>query len=143
MDELIRTSSSLTLPRFGAVAVGLLALIACLLALIGVYAALAFTVARQSLEIGVRMALGARRADVRRGVLLRGLRLAGLGMAIGLGIALAGGRVLESTLYGIRPWDPATLGQVALLVLGAAGAAALAPAWRATRVDPMETLRRE
>jgi predicted permease len=113
------------------------------LALVGVYGLLAFVVARRVREMGVRAALGATRAGLLRLVLTQGLRVAGAGAAAGLLAALVLTRVLESLLVEITPTDPATFGLCTLLTLGAAAVAALVPARRAARVDPLVALRQE
>jgi predicted permease len=116
---------------------------ATMLAAIGLYGVLAYDVARRTREIGIRMALGARLAQV-RGLVMRqvGLTLL-IGTAIGLGAAAAAGRVLQATLYGSTPWDPVVYaGALAVIVLMAL-AAAYVPARRASRVDPMVALRDE
>jgi putative ABC transport system permease protein len=143
LDSLIRTSPGLTGPRFGAIALGLLAAVSALLAVLGIYGLLAFTVSQQTREFGIRIALGARMTSVIQRVLGRGLLLAGIGLVIGLGFSLAAGRLLQSSIYGISPSDPATLGVTAIMVLIAVVAAGTIPAHRATRIDPVETLRRE
>jgi ABC-type antimicrobial peptide transport system permease subunit len=104
---------------------------------------MAFTVAQRAREIGLRMALGADQGRVLRGVMRQGLRLAGIGIAIGLGGALALQRVMTGMLYGVTATDPLTLAGVSLLMAAATLVAALLPALRATRVDPMVALRAE
>jgi predicted permease len=114
---------------------------ALLLALTGLYGVVAYVAAERRRELGVRVALGARAADVRRLVLGRGLAPAAYGLAAGLLGALAGGRLLAAHLYGVRPADPATFAAVALALAAAAAAAAWAPARRAARADPAAVLR--
>jgi ABC-type antimicrobial peptide transport system permease subunit len=104
---------------------------------------LASLVGERRREIGVRLALGATPTSVARLVLSRGVRLALVGMLIGLGGAIAGGRMLSTVLYDVRPSDPLTLVIVGLVLLGAAVAASWWPAYRASRLDPVETLRTE
>jgi putative ABC transport system permease protein len=130
-------------PRFRTVLIGSLAALATVLAVVGIFGVLAYAVARRNNEIGIRMALGAAGNDVLRGVLKRGLALLATGIAIGLVITLVAVRALERFLFEISPTDPATLVAVALLLTGAALAASYVPARRATRVDPVEALRRE
>ncbi|HEX6050681.1 MAG TPA: ABC transporter permease [Gemmatimonadaceae bacterium] len=123
--------------------VGLLATIAAVLAGVGLYALLAFGVAGRTREIGVRMALGARRADVVTGVARQGGRLLATGIVIGLGVALFATRLLESRLFGVSRLDPLTyVGAVAALAVTGLVACAL-PARQAARVDPVTALRAE
>jgi predicted permease len=119
------------------------ALLALLLSAVGLYGLLAFTVVQQTREIGVRMALGARRSVVLRDVLGRGLRLVGLGVLIGLPVALAASRLLGSMLYGVEATDPGSFALGAVVLFLAGSLATLLPARRATRVDPMTALRAE
>ncbi len=120
---------------------GAFALVALLLALIGVHGVLSYTVSQRARELGVRMALGASRGDVLRLVLRQGLSLAVLGVLIGLVIALAGTRLLSGLLWGVSATDAATFAAVALLVLLVAATATWLPARRALRIDPILTLR--
>jgi putative ABC transport system permease protein len=117
--------------------------LALLLAGVGLHGVMAYSVARRTREIGVRMALGATRALVLRTVLRRGLALSLAGLLLGLVFLPAITRVLSSLLYGISPADPVTLLGAALALAAVSLAAAYVPAWRATRVDPAETLRWE
>ena len=130
-------------PRLGLVVLGVFAVLGMVLVAIGVYSVIAYTVARQTHEIGIRMALGAERAHVLRMVLGMGSRLVGLGLAIGLVVSLAATRVLSSQLWGVAPHDPLTLASVIVVVAIAGAAACVFPARRATRVDPMVALRYE
>jgi ABC-type antimicrobial peptide transport system permease subunit len=119
---------------------GLLALV---LASIGIYGVLAYSVSRRTSEIGIRMALGARRQAVLAMVLREAVWMAALGVGAGGAAALAMGRLIASMLYGLKSWDPATLvASAALLALVAIGAGAI-PARRAATVDPMRALRHE
>ena len=122
---------------------GALAAVAMLLAGVGIHGLLAFTVSARAREIGVRMALGARRADVLRLVLGQGLVLALLGALPGALLAYAGGRAMQALLASVRPGDAATFGVVLALCLAMAALGALVPALRAVRVDPMSALRAE
>jgi ABC-type antimicrobial peptide transport system permease subunit len=110
---------------------------------IGLYGVMSYTVARRTTEIGIRIALGAERSQVLWMVLRSSLVLVGMGVAIGLAVALAASRLVESQLFGLRPTDPVTIG-VAVLVIGALGTVAgYLPARRASGVDPLIALRHE
>jgi predicted permease len=119
------------------------AALAVLLAGIGIHGLLAFTVASRSREIGVRRALGAQPRDILRLVVGQGLRLAAIGLLLGLAFAWAAGRSLEALLAGISPVDSATFAIAAGLAVTTAVAGSLLPAWWATRVDPLEVIRVE
>jgi putative ABC transport system permease protein len=112
-----------------------------LLASIGIYGLLAYMVGQRSREIGLRLALGAQRADVLRLVLGKGVLLAGLGIGAGVIFAASTASMMASLLYGVRPHDPAVFLTVPLVLLVVAIAASYIPAWRATKVDPMVALR--
>ena len=129
--------------RVAATLLGLTGALAVLLAAIGLYGVLAYAVTLRTREIGVRVALGARRADVLSLVVGRGLRLAGLGLASGLVIAFGVTRFLSFLLYGISPLDPPTFASLSALLIGVAIAAAWVPARRAARLDPIVALREE
>ena len=116
---------------------------ALFLASVGLFGVMSFSVSRRAPEMGIRMALGAQAAQVRRLVLGQSMRQMALGMALGAGLAVLVARGLQMVVYGARPWDPATYALV-FLVLAATGLVATAvPAMRATRVDPVEALRSE
>ncbi len=117
--------------------------LALLLASIGIYSVLAFAVRQRVREIGIRMALGAPSTVVVRMVMLEGLKPTVTGVVLGLLLAAALGRVLTTLLYGVTEHDPGTLGAVAVVVILVGVAATLLPAYRATRVDPVRTLRSE
>jgi len=117
--------------------------LALILATIGVGGLMAYRVSQRTHEIGVRMALGARSPDVIRLVLRQGLRLAGIGLAAGIPITFALGRVLGAALYGIADSDPKTMALVGAGLAAVAVASAYVPARRAARVDPMTALREE
>ena len=119
------------------------AVLATLLAAIGLYGVLAYTVAQRTREIGLRMALGAESAVVRRMVLRQVARMMIIGGIIGLVAAVALGRAAASLLYGLGGTDPIALGAAALLLTGVAFGAGYIPALRASRVDPMRALRYE
>ncbi len=139
MDEILDAGASQ--PRFTTYLLGSLAGVALLLALVGMYGVIAYTVAERTQEMGIRMALGAGRADILRGVLRQALALAVSGIAIGLGAALVLTRYLSSLLYRVSVTDPATFAGGALLFCAVALFAAYIPARRATQVDPMVALR--
>jgi hypothetical protein len=143
MEDRINNNAGLQGPLFGVWVISILAILAAILTVIGIYGTLAFSVTRQVREIGIRIALGARKEIAVRSILGRGLIMAGVGLLMGLGISLVAARVTRAVLYGISPSDPATLIQVSVLLLIAAGAAALVPAYRATRINPVEALRQE
>ena len=130
-------------PRFIAFLTGGFALLALLLAAIGLYGVTAFGVAQRTQEVGVRIALGARAGQVIRLVVGRGLRVAGLSAIVGTGLALGTARLLSSQLYGVSPADPVTFLAVPLGLLGVALLACYFLARRAARVDPVVALRTE
>ena len=117
--------------------------VGCLLTLVGIYGVLSLSVASRRHEIAIRTAVGAERRDIRTLILSDGFRLIAGGLAAGLAGALVFSRVLRSFLYEVEPNDPATLIAVAMLFIGVALLACWAPTRRATRVDPMKTLRCE
>ena len=128
-------------PRFNALLLSVFALAALLLSAVGLYGVMAASVRQRQGEIGVRLALGATGADVRRLVLGEGLRLAATGAVAGLALAFAATRVLRGLLFQIEPLDPASLAAAAVALVGASVVATWLPARRATRVDPIEVLR--
>ncbi len=119
------------------------ALLALLLALIGVYGVMSYVVAQRTREIGIRMALGAARGEVVRLVLGRGLRIVAAGTALGLVAAYAGARVIERQLFGVPAADPTTFVSVPVVLLVVAAVACWVPARRAARVDPAIALSAE
>ena len=130
-------------PRFWLQLLGLFSGVALLLATIGLYGVISYSVTQRTHEFGIRMALGAEQSNVLRAVLGDGLRLSLIGIAIGLVAAHGLTRVIESQLYGVAPTDPVTFTAVAAVLLAVALLASYLPARRATRVDPMQALRYE
>jgi len=122
---------------------GVLGGLALLLAGVGLYAVISFGVARRARELGIRAALGARTNDVVALVLGEGVRLTAVGVAVGLILALALGRLVEAMLFGASSRDATVFGVAALTLMVVAALASAGPAWRAARVDPMTTLRDE
>ncbi|HEY2805592.1 MAG TPA: ABC transporter permease [Gemmatimonadales bacterium] len=136
-------ASSLSFQRFIMTMLSVFAALAIVLAAVGLYGVISYLVAQRTHEIGVRMALGARRIDVLRLVLGRGMILAGTGAALGVGGALALTRLIASQLYDVRPTDFLTYAAVTVLLIAVALAACAIPARRASRTDPMIALRSE
>ena len=141
MTQLI--SSSVASPKFNAFLLGIFASVALLLAAIGVYGVLAYSVSQRTHEIGIRVALGAQRAGVMRLILGEGARLALIGSGVGAIAAFFLMRLMSSLLYGVSPADPMTFAAVAIVLTTVALAACYIPARRAMRVDPMVALRYE
>jgi putative ABC transport system permease protein len=141
MDEFV--SRSLARRRFGVTLLTAFGGIAVTLAAVGLYGVLAFIVGERRREIGVRMALGARPRDIAGDLLGEGLRLAGVGVAGGVALALAATRLLNALLFGTSPTDAVTFASASALILAIAAFASLVPAIRASRVDPLVALRDE
>jgi putative ABC transport system permease protein len=141
MDALL--SGMLATERFSAILMGALAAMGLALAVIGLYGVMAYSVRRQTGEIGLRVALGASPGAIFGMVLGRGAKLIGVGLLIGVSCAAALARLLAGTLYGVGASDPATFAIVALLAAAVAAAACILPARRAMRVDPLVALRSE
>jgi putative ABC transport system permease protein len=119
------------------------AAVALALSMIGIYGVISYCVTQATQEIGIRMALGARRSHVLRMVFSYVGVLAASGMVVGIAAAIAAGRLLASQLFEVRPSDPATYAAVAVLLMATVVAACAIPALRAMRVDPLEALRVE
>ena len=132
---------SIARASFSTLLLGLAAAMAILLSAVGLYGVIAYVVAQRRSEIGIRMALGARVAQLSRWVVGQSLALAATGVAIGAGLALLTARLVESYLFQVDPIDPVVLGIAVVTLLGVACLAALAPARRAAKVDPVEALR--
>jgi putative ABC transport system permease protein len=131
-------------PRFGFLLMTIFGCLGLILVTVGVYSVLAYATARKTHEIGIRMALGAERADVLRLVIRAGLRLVTAGVAIGLIVSLLLGRAIAAELArGVKPYDPLTLAGTTLLLVATGALACWIPARRAARVDPMAALRYE
>jgi putative ABC transport system permease protein len=141
MDQIL--SNSVAGQRFNALLLGIFAALALLLASVGVFGVINYSVAQRTREIGIRLALGAQRSDVFRLVVGQGLVLALIGVAVGSAGAFALTRLITGLLYGVSPTDGFTFGLVSLLVTGVAMLACYLPARRATRVDPLVALRYE
>jgi predicted permease len=143
MDQIIDQSPSVFLRRYPSYLIGCFAGMALLLATIGLYGLISYSVSQRTREIGIRMALGARQEDVLRLVLAHGFRLAITGLVAGIVVALALTQLMSSLLYGVHATDPATFGAVAVLLAVIAILACYIPARRAMGVDPVVALRHE
>jgi predicted permease len=141
MDHVV--STTLAPRRFSMILLGVFALLALLLSSIGIYGVVSYLVGQRTHEIGLRMALGARRADVLRLILANGMKMAFAGVVIGVAAAIALTRLMSSLLYGVSATDPLTFVGVAAVLTLVAAAACCIPARRAMRVDPMVALRHE
>lgn len=138
-----RLSSAVAAPRFSSILISIFAALALVLAIIGIYGVMAYSVGRRTAEIGLRLALGADRRQVLRMVLRQGLKLTFIGLLIGAAGAVAATRVLKSQLFGISTSDPATYVFTFALLAAAGALASWLPAWRASRTEPLEALRQE
>jgi ABC-type antimicrobial peptide transport system permease subunit len=136
-------SRALARPRLLVVLLGAFGAVGLLLGVVGVYGVVSAIAGERRREIGVRLALGARPADVLRIVLRRGLAVTAAGIAIGLAGAVSASRFLASILYNVEPIDPMTFAGMTVVLLAAAAGACWIPARRAARLDPVETLRAE
>ena len=141
MDE--HLSNSLALRRYLMLLLGVFATVALIIAAVGIYGITSYAVSQRTHEIGIRMALGARPADVLLMMIRRAMGLTLAGVALGLAGALTMSRVMKSLLYEVSPTDPATFALITLLIVGVAMIASYIPARRATKVDPIQALRQE
>ena len=141
MEEALALSSFQQ--RISAMLLGIFATLALVLAAVGIYGVMSYSVSARTQEIGVRMAIGAERIDVLRLVLMQVARLAAIGLVAGVALLLLAGKTLTELLYGVKPADPLTILGVTLTLGAVALLAAWAPAWRASRVDPIVALRYE
>jgi macrolide transport system ATP-binding/permease protein len=143
MSDRINDSPTAYLHRSSAWLVGGFAALALLLGVVGLYGVIAYSVSQRTREIGVRMALGARRSSVYQLVMKEASWLAGVGIAVGLVCAIAAATLIRGLLFGVRSWDVATLASVSVVLAISALLASYIPARRAARVDPMVALRYE
>jgi len=127
----------------GSVFLGVFGAGALLLATLGIYGLISFSVAQRHKEIGVRMALGASRGEIRSVIVRDGLRLTSMGLAAGLIAALGLGQLVSAMLFGVNAFDPVTLGGVLILFLAVSALASFVPAAKASRIDPIGALRSE
>jgi putative ABC transport system permease protein len=141
MQQII--GESLGNASFSAELVLAFAILSLVLASVGLYGVLSYLMTQRTTEIGIRIALGAQREQVLRLMLADGLRPALLGLAFGLAASAAAVRLIRSMLYETQPFDPVVFFSVATVLLLVAAVACLAPAWRASRLDPMQALRTE
>jgi predicted permease len=136
-------SDSVAMPRFRTFLVTTFAVVALLLAMAGVYGVMAYLVSQRTGELGLRMALGCAPGGVVRLVLARTMAMAGAGLVVGIGLSVGGGRLMTTLLFGVRPGDLGGYTAAALAIVAVTLAAAVAPAWRASRIDPAVALRGE
>jgi len=143
MTESLQGANGFFFFRFGAQLTAIMGLLGLILAVVGIYSVVSYAAVQRTQEIGIRMAMGAAPRDILRMVLRQGLGVVGIGLALGLVVALAGTRVMGSLFLGIKPTDPLTFIVVVLLLTAIALFACWIPAYRATRIDPLVALRYE
>ena len=141
MQDLIQ--GSVAQPRFRAFLIGAFAGLALLLATLGLYGVVAYSVSQRTTELGIRVALGAQPGNILQLVVLRAAGLAAIGLGIGVAVSLAGSRIMARFLFGVSATDPITLGAACLIILLVAVTASFVPALRAAEVDPAIALRAE
>jgi putative ABC transport system permease protein len=138
MDEIV--STAVARQRFSTILLGIFATLALVLAAVGIYGVMSYSVAQRTREIGIRLALGAQRNDVLKMTMGQGLKLVSVGVGIGLAAAFVLTRVMASLLFGVSATDPITFVTISLVLMGVALVASYLPALRATKVDPMVAL---
>ncbi|HEX8088402.1 MAG TPA: FtsX-like permease family protein, partial [Blastocatellia bacterium] len=141
MEEMV--SNSVAQKRFSMLLLAIFAGVALLLAAVGIYGVMSYSVTQRTQEIGIRMALGASRGDVLKMIVRQGMMLTLIGVGVGLGVAFLVARVMSSLLFGVGAHDPATFIAIPAILAAVALGACFIPARRATRVDPMVALRYE
>ena len=140
MDAMV--GRSIANPRFNTAMLGIGSMVAVILAAVGLFGVISYSVTERKHEIGIRMALGAERTGIIRSIVGRGAVLAGVGVAGGLALSVMGGRLLEGFVFGISVHDATTYSIVSAVFLSVTLLASFLPARRASRVDPMTALRR-
>ena len=143
MNEALQGANGFFLFRFGAQLTSTMGLLGLILAVVGIYSVVSYAATQRTQEIGIRVAMGASPEDILKMVLRQGLTVVGVGLAVGLVLALAGTRVLSGLIVGIKPTDPLTFAVVVCLLTAIALFACWVPAHRATRIDPLTALRYE
>lgn len=143
MNEALEGANGFFLFRFGAQLTSTMGLLGLILAVVGIYSVVSYAATQRTQEIGIRVAMGASPRDILKMVLRQGLTVVGIGLAVGVVLALAGTRVMSGLIVGIKPTDPLTFAVVVCLLTAIALFACWVPAHRATRIDPLAALRYE